>query len=90
MNPQRGGQAGRDQLLEAAIMIVLALAGLAFVLYIAAGLASFGVTGSWRHLSGDGAGKYVGAVADGRSLSAAWSITTGAPAAQPPNALRLA
>ena len=80
MSSQRGGEAGHDQLLEAAIMVVLALVGLAFVVYIAAGLASFAVTGSWRHLSGDGAGRFVGAVADGRSLSAAWSTTTGTPA----------
>ena len=81
MRAPRGGDAGGDQLLEAAIVVVLALAGPAFVLYLAAGLASFAATGAWRHPSGDGAGRFVGAMVDGRSLSAAWSTTTGAPAA---------
>lgn len=81
MRSQRGAEAGHDQFLEAAIMVVLALTGLAFVAYIAAGLAAFAATGSRHQLSGDGAGRFVVAVAHGRSLSAAWNTTTGTPAA---------
>lgn len=82
MRSQHGGEAGDDQLLEAVIVVVLALVGLTFVVYVAADLASFAVTGAWRQPSGDGAGRFVGAVADGRSLSEAWSGTTGTPGAQ--------
>ena len=81
MKAPRGGDAGGDQLLEVVIVVVLALACLAFTLYIAAGLASFAVTAAWRQPSGDGAGRFLGALVDGRSLSVAWSTTTGAPAA---------
>lgn len=81
MRSQHGGEASHDQLLEAAIVVVLALVGLTFVVYVAADLASFAVTGAWRQPSGDGAGRFVGAVADWRSLSEAWSGTTGTPGA---------